>query len=85
VEERDGAAIEVRITPIDPTGRWQTIPNPNDPAKPLPCDPVLHEHAAFIGPDGGLVEVWERPDQYEWEGLEGDSARTLVLRSEPLR
>ena len=76
----DGTVTLVQITPVDPTGTWQTIPNSDDPAKPLPCDSNLHLHAALIGRDGGLVEVWERPDQYQWQGREGDVARTLILR-----
>lgn len=80
----DGSVKTVRITPTEPDRLWQTTANPDSPGgKPLPCDPLLHRYASFYSADGQHAEVWEVPDQFSWEGLTEQGARTLVLFSKP--
>ena len=78
----DGTIQRVRITPTDPERLWQTTVDLND-GKPLPCDPLLHRYAAFFDEKGRHFDVWDCPDQFDWEGLTENGARTLVLYGEP--
>ena len=80
----DGSIQSVRITPTDPERLWLTsvdVKNPN--GKPLPCDELLHRYASFFDAKGQHFDVWDCPDQFDWEGLTENGARTLVLYGEP--
>ena len=80
----DGTISKVRITPTNPDGLWQTTVDLNNPnGKPLPCDPLLHRYAAFFDEKGRHFDVWDCPDQFDWEGLTENGARALVLYGEP--
>ena len=80
----DGAVDTVRITPTALDRLWQISPNFSSPGgKPLPCDPLLHRYAIFLDAKGQHVEVWDCPDQFDWEGLTDNGARTLVLYGKP--
>ena len=80
----DGTIQRVCITPTDPDRLWQTTVDLNNPnGKPLPCDPLLHRYAAFFDEKGRHFDVWDCPDQFAWEGLTENGARTLVLYGEP--
>ena len=80
----DGSIKVVRITPSEADRGWQTtFDSANPQGKPLPCDPLLHQHAAFVDANEQRFEVWDCPDQFAWEGLTENGARTLVLYGEP--
>ena len=80
----DGSVDTVRITPEAPDRLWQIAPNFSSPGgKSLPCDPLLHRYAFFLDAKGQHVEVWDCPDQFDWEGLTDNGARTLVLYGKP--
>ena len=80
----DGSIKVVRITPSEADRGWKTtFDSANPQGKPLPCDPLLHQHAAFVDANEQRFEVWDCPDQFAWEGLTENGARTLVLYGEP--
>lgn len=80
----DGSIKVVRITPSEADREWQTTFDPaNLQGKPLPCDPLLHQHAAFVDANEQRFEARDCPDQFAWEGLTENGARTLVLYGEP--
>ena len=80
----DGSIKTVRITPSEADRGWQTTFDPANPqGKPLPCDPLLPQHAAFVDANEQRFEAWDCPDQFAWEGLTENGARTLVLYGEP--
>ncbi len=80
----DGSIKLVRITPSEADREWKTtFDSANPQGKPLPCDPLLHQHAAFVDANEQRFEVWDCPDQFDWEGLTENGARTLVLYGTP--